>query len=68
MIPFYALFMPAQSDSFCHKQISITKEAIATKELQNIFLNMIYNLDKEKLYRMYDDKFGEAVEMLGAEE
>ena len=67
-IPFYALFMPAQSKSFCHEVISITNEAIATKELQNIFLNMIYNLDKEKLYRMYDDKFGEAVEMLGAEE
>ena len=37
MIPFYALFMPAQSNSFCHKQISITKEAIAKKNFRISF-------------------------------
>ena len=68
MIPFYALFMPAQDDHFCHELISISGEAINSYALQNVFLNMIYKLDKDKLRRLYDDKFGEEVQLLGAEE
>lgn len=67
LIPFFALILPAQSGKMCDA-IGIVDEAINAPELQNTFLNMIYRLDKDKLRRIYDRKYGEKIELIGAEE
>ena len=67
LIPFFALLMPSQSGSFC-QGIMIGEKAIKAPQLQNIFLNMIYRLDKDRLRKLFDDKHGEKIELLDMNE
>ncbi len=68
LVPFLAFLMPPQSGYFCHGFVDIGDNAIYTPEMQNVFLNMIYKLDQDKLRKIYDDKFGEDVQLIGGEE
>ncbi len=68
LVPFFAFLMPGQSNYFCHGFVDIGDNAIYTHEMQNVFLNMIYKLDQDKLRKIYDDKFGEDVQLIGGEE
>lgn len=50
-IPFYAFFLPPQDNSVCRYFVQFGDEAINSVDLQELFLNMIYSLDKNKLRR-----------------
>lgn len=64
LIPFFAFLLPSQSDNFCDEFVSIKEGAVDSGELQNVFLNMIYRLNADKLRQIYDDKYGEEVQLL----
>lgn len=63
LLPFYVFLMPGLDEPLC-KGMLINDQVIQSPELQNQFLNLIYNLNRAKLRMMYDDKFGEPVTLL----
>ena len=67
LIPFLAFLLPPQSGYFCHGFVNIGNNALDRAELQNVFLNLIYSLDNDRLRKLHDDKFGEKIELLGPE-
>lgn len=53
LIPLYALFIPPQDGSFCTFAVQIQDQVIRSFKMQDLFIDMIYSLDKEMLKRKF---------------